>query len=172
MTIKFNQPTTWIIFSLLACISIVFSYKYFSTAIPLVNLEIKIDRTESLKKAVALAKQFNLGPQDYSQVATFESDSDVQTFVELEAGGKEAFAQMIKDRYYSPYTWQVRHFKEFEKNETTFYFKPDGTPYGFRETISENTPGAALQSTQARAIAENAATKEWNINRPLSKPIL
>ena len=71
---------------------------------------------------------------------------------------------MMQGNLYSPYYWNVRLFKEAETNETAIYFKPDGSPYGFCEKIAESTPGAHLTSVEARTIAEEQATKHWNIN--------
>lgn len=162
MTRITHKPLFWILFCLGALASGYLVINYFSSAFPIVNLEIKMNRGQALHSAAKLAQQFNVGPSDYAQAASFESDQAVQTFVELEAGGKAAFSQMIKDPYYTPYTWRVRHFKEFEKNETLFIFKPDGTAYGFIETLSDNTQGATLTSEQAQAIAQQAA-QNWHI---------
>ncbi len=124
-----------------------------------------MNRAQALAKASELAVQLNIGPTDFKQAASFEVDSNVQTFVELEAGGKQAFAQMIEDSYYAPYQWTVRHFKEQDKHELLMKFKPDGTLYGFIEAISENAPGAALDLESALDIAQKVATASpWNIN--------
>lgn len=158
----FTRPFFWALFTFTAMVCAVFSYRYFPIAFPLVQLDLKMDRTQALAHAAQLATQHKTGPANYSQAASFETDSEVKNYVELEAGGLTAFTHMLKDPYYAPYTWQVRHFKEFDKHETTFIFKPDGTPYGFIETISENTPGAAIEQDEARAIALKA-TEQWNI---------
>lgn len=162
MTI-FKRPIFWIAFFLASVLGGFFSYQFFPKAFPLVSLDIKMNRSEALKKATEISTLHHLGPEGFSQAASFDTDQAVKTFVELEAGGKEAFAQMLKDPYYAPYTWTVRHFKEFEKNESIIRIKPDGTPYGFVETLSENAPGAALEANPARLIAQEAAQK-WHIN--------
>ena len=63
----------------------------------------------------------------------------------------------------SPYTWSVRNFKEAETTETLVRFTPSGKPYGFRETLPEDEPGAALEVGAARSIAVEAATgrRKW-----------
>jgi hypothetical protein len=68
---------------------------------------------------------------------------------------------MIDEQLYMPYIWKVRHFKEHEKNETTFIFTPDGKPYGFVETLSENIPGAQLTENEARQIT--CAGLGWSV---------
>ena len=85
-------------------------------------------------------------------------------FVELEGGGKDTYARMLRDGLYSPYTWRVRHFREGEKHETLIRFRPDGRPYGFREQLAEAEPGPELTAAAARAIAERTARESWQID--------
>lgn len=158
----FTRPLFWALFTFTAMACAVFSYRYFPIAFPLVQLDLKMDRTQALAYAQQLANRHQIGPSIHSQAASFETDSEVKNYVELEAGGLNAFAQMLKDPYYAPYTWHVRHFKEFDKHEATFIFKPDGTPYGFIETISENTLGAAIEQNEALSIAIKT-TEQWTI---------
>ena len=161
----------WILFGLLSFAGIVFSFKYFSKAFPIVDLELTMDRQEALKKADMLAQQFNWGPEHYSQAASFNVESEVQYFIELEAGGKQEFAQILKEKYYSPYTWMVRHFKEYDATEMQIFFTPQGVPYGFIQKIPESAEGAALSVDQARALAQEKAQKDWHINFDMYKAV-
>jgi membrane protease YdiL (CAAX protease family) len=88
----------------------------------------------------------------------------VQSFVELEAGGTEAFGRMLTEGLFYPYTWKVRNFKEYETTETLVGFTPAGEPYGFVEKLPEDQPGAALASEEARSIADAAATASWGVD--------
>lgn len=159
-----HTPLFWIFLTITSISCIGFSYRYFSTAFPIVNLSLDMSRSDALEKSMELASQLDIGPKEFKQAASFEVDQEVQTFVELEAGGKQAFTQMLRDHYYAPYQWTVRHFKECDKHELLIKFKPDGTPYGFVETLSENVPGASLDLIQAQSIAEKKASQSpWNI---------
>jgi hypothetical protein len=159
----FRRPLTWIVLAL-ACVSAAFvAYRYFPRAFPLVALDIRMDRERALRSARELAAARDIGPASARQAASFGSAQDVQTFVELEGGGKEAFARLLREGLYSPYTWRVRHFKERETHEATFRFRPDGQPVGFAEKIREDAPGAALPGDWARAIAEDAAASAWQV---------
>ena len=64
---------------------------------------------------------------------------------------REAFTAMMRDGLYEAYHWNVRHFKEGETNEILIRFDPAGRPYGFRERMPEDEPGAALDSEAALA---------------------
>lgn len=159
----YKKPVFWISFVLISIICAIFAYKYFPDAYPLVSLDLKMDRRSALDTASDLALEYQWGPDGFSQAASFRVDEQVQNFVELEAGGTEAFRQMLAGKLYSPYTWRVRHFKEGEANETLIRFTPDGKPYGFREKLPEDEPGASLNSDSALAIAEKSAEEEWGI---------
>ena len=66
--------------------------------------------------------------------------------------------------YFEPYQWQVRHFKQYEQEETNIYFTPQGKPYGFEQTFSENNPGTSLDETAARNLAVTSAQTDWGID--------
>jgi len=159
-----RSPFLWIGATLLSGLLYFFAFHFFPQTFPIIHLDITMDLKHALKDADAIAQKYNFGPLEHRNAAMFHTDALVKTFVELEGGGKDAFVTMMEEKLYMPYTWRVRHFKEFEKNETTLAFTPDGIPYGFVETISENIPGAQLSEDQARAIVESDAIKEWNID--------
>lgn len=161
----FCTPLFWLIFSLTAAGSAFLAFRYFPKAFPIVHLDLTMDRSQALEHAKIISTQFNLGPQNAQEATLFATDELVKTFVELEGGGKDALVVMMDNNLYQPYTWQVRHFKEFEQNQTNIYFTTTGIPYGFIETISENVPGAQLSSEQAGSLArEFAQAKPWSIN--------
>jgi hypothetical protein len=162
-----KRPVFWLLFTAISVAAGVAGYRYFPLAFSIVELEIAMDRERALSEARALMARDGLGPADYRQATSFALDSEAQTFVELEGGGKQAFTRMLRDDLYSAYTWRVRHFQEGETNETVIRFRPDGRPYGFVERLKEDAPGAVLDPRAARRIAEHAATDRWTV--PLSQ---
>lgn len=136
------------------------STRYFSTAFPLVNVAITMNRTQALQKAAELAQQLMIGPTQYDQAVSFETDSAAQTFVELEGGGKAAFNTMIQEHLYEPYLWKVRHFKEQNTQEVSFFFTPSGNPYGFTQTLSQETLLPSLSQDTALVQATTFA-QQW-----------
>src|SRR3954468_21158691 len=157
-----RRPPFWIALVLLSVVSTFIGIRYFPQAFSIVALDITMDRGRALEDARTIATRDRLGPSGFRQAASFAGDDEAQTFVELEGGGKDAFTRMLRDRVYAAYTWRVRHFKDGETNETTIRFTPDGQPYGFVETLKEDAPGAALDATSARRIAEEAAAARWH----------
>ncbi len=159
-----KKPALWMLLAALSLAAAAFSWRYFTTAFPLLSIDISLDRQGALARAQALASERSLGPADFRAAASFGVDQAVQTFVELEGGGKPAFAALAADPVYAPYLWRVRHFKELEKNEVTLTFAPAGTPTGFVERLREDAPGAALASDQARGLAESTAARVWSVD--------
>lgn len=159
-----RKPAFWIVFVLLTIASIIFVGKFFPVAFPIVTLDLTMNREMALQSADELAGEYGWGPEGFRQAASFRLDDEVQSFVELEGGGTEAFRRMIREGLFSPYTWRVRLFREGETNETLVRFTPDGRAYGFAETLPEDEPGAALPTDSARAIAEAAASERWQID--------
>lgn len=165
-----RRPVFWIVFALLSAAATAVGVHYFPQAFSIVALEITMDRGRALDEARAIANRDGLGPAEFRQTASFGGDNEAQTFVELEGGGKEALTRMLRDNLYASYAWKVRHFKHGETNESTIQFTPDGRPYGLAEKLREDAPGAALDASAARRIAETGATSRWNVD--LSKFIL
>jgi hypothetical protein len=157
-----RKPAFWILCALLSVLATIAASRYFASAFPLVSIDLRMDRGQALARARALAVQHRLGPVGFRQAATFGGDEEVQTYVELEAGGKDAFGRMIRDGRYAPYTWRVRHFRQHDPNETWVRFTPEGVPYGFVERLPETAPGARLAPAEARGVAERGAAS-WHV---------
>ena len=157
-----RKPAFWIICALLSVLATAAAGRHFASAFPLVSIDLRMDRAQALERARMLAAQHRLGPAGFRQAATFDGDEEVQTYVELEAGGKDAFARMIREGRYAPYTWSVRHFRQHDPNETWIRFTPAGVPYGFLERLPETAPGARLAGADARAVAERGAPA-WRV---------
>lgn len=158
-----KRPVTWVLLALVSVASAATAWRYFPDAFSILSLDIAMDREGALEAAREYATRDGLGPEDYQQAASFSLDSETQTFVELEGGGKAVFTAMIRDGLHAAYTWRVRHFREGETTETLFRFTPDGSPFGFVQHVPEDQPGEALDAEAARAIAEAQATDGWQL---------
>lgn len=154
----------WVAFTIVAIACAVLARWLFPLAFPIVSLDIAMNREAALASAEDLARTHGYGPtRDVRAVATFSVDSETQMFVELEAGGAEMFARLLDDPLYSPYSWRVRRFRAGDSNETTIWFRPDGTPMGFRETVGEDEPRSSLDPDAALALAAAQARDVWRI---------
>ncbi len=159
-----KRPAFWILLGLVSLAATAAAVHYFPQAFSIVALDITMTRERALDDARTIVTRDRLGPADSRQAASFALDSETQTFVELEGGGKTEFTRMLRERLYAAYTWRVRHFREGETNETLVRFTPDGQPYGFVETLKEDAPGAALDAAEARRRAEADASARWRVD--------
>jgi hypothetical protein len=144
----------WVSFILVSFGAAFLSHKYMDKVYSLVNLVITVDRQQVLANAQELAKELQWDIAGYQNVTSFENEDDLQCFVELEAGGKDAFVDMFQSQMYHPYHWHVRFFKEKEVVEMHAWFSPQGKRLGFAHKLSELTPGAALTKEQAQELIE------------------
>lgn len=163
-TSLFTKPLFWCFFALASGIAAFTSYYYFPKAFPIVDVTITTNRYQVLEKARSLAQNYNLGPQDFEQSLYFTSSQHLQNYIELEAGGKEAWAQLISQNIFKPYTWCIRHYKEGTTNETLIQLTPTGESYGFDEQLSETQVGAALTAQEAQHKAEHFLTSLWHVD--------
>ena len=81
-----RHPLFWTLLLLTSAGAGIVSYLYFSTAIPLVDLHISMSRAEAFSKAALIAEKYHLGPQQFKKAAYFNTDSETQSFIELERG--------------------------------------------------------------------------------------
>ena len=167
----FRKPVFWAAFAALSVACAAFAVANFPRAFSIVELDLEMDREAALSQARRLAGELGWGPSDYRQAASFRVDDRVRSFVELEGGGPEAFAGLLSDGPFHPYQWVVRHFRAGEVREVEVRFRPDGTPYGFRERLAEDATGAMLDADAARSIAENGSGAPWNVALERYEPV-
>lgn len=160
-----GRPAFWIVLAVLAAGAVAFSLRYFAEAFPVANLELEMDREGALEAARERGDRHGWGPEGFRQAATFaDPDPAVRTYVELEAGEEDSLGRLVAEGAYHPYRWTVRHFREGETREVSIRFTPAGRPYGFRLRLPEDEPGRALPSEAARALAEEEAVRDWEVD--------
>jgi len=167
MTNFTRMPGFWIGYAVLSVAALFIAARLFPLAIPVVNLDITQSRGEALARAQSLAAERGLPPRAIA-AARFDHDGLAQNYVELEGGGKLAFAALTSGKLYSPYWWEVRRFTPGEIEEDTLRFRPDGAPLGFSRTIAESyvhdAASKALARDAARALAEARAQADWGVD--------
>jgi hypothetical protein len=159
-----RRPLFWILFAALSVAAALFTFRNFSTAFPLVSIDLKMDRADALRTARSLAEKYAWPPGKFDQAAEFNADQSVQNFIELEGGGKPELSRILKNGIFAPYTWVVRHFKEGDEHEAIVRFTPEGQPYGFHLKVPEKEKGASKSASDAQQIAEASARADWNID--------
>ena len=163
-----RKPAFWIAYVALAAAAVAVALKLFPVAIPLVNLDVRMSRAEALAAGEALNARLKLAPSESRSAVQFNHDGAAQNYVELEAGGRAAFAELTRGGVYSPYWWDVRLFAPGLIEEAVVRFKPDGAPAGFvrrvAETYVRDPATKALDAATARALAETRAKADWGVD--------
>ena len=96
--------------------------------------------------------------------------SATQNYVELEGGGKPAFARAgRRASVYAPYWWEVRLFTPGEVDEAIVRFRPDGAPNGFarrcrRRTCATRRRKALDRGSRARARRRAGAQRTGSVD--------
>lgn len=155
-----NKKIIWSLVFFITIGSSWFVYRYFEKAFPFVHVAISMTAAQAEQEARKISDQYGWNLQDYDSAVLFENDGELQAFVELEGGGKQAFIDMIDRDLYQPYEWRVRFFKEKEIRETKVWFTPSGKKNGFRQILPEDEAGNNIVESQARELAERAA-QDW-----------
>ena len=88
----------WIFFIICSAISIFFANKYSKKMMPSIKLEISMNRQQALTKAKILAKKFKLTPLNGKAIAYFCNNDELQSFIELECGGKKTYSNLLKNK--------------------------------------------------------------------------
>ena len=160
-----RRPAFWAAYAVLSALALLVALRLFPLAFPIVSLDVTQSRADVLAKAQALAPQRGL-PARATAAARFNHDATAQNYIELEGGGKAAFAALTSGKLYAPYWWEVRLFTPGEIEEATLRFGPDGAPQGFARRIAEtyvrDPATRALTADAARALAESRAQADWN----------
>lgn len=154
---SFQSRLFWAIFLVAALIAAVAAIKLMFVAAPGLNVDITFSR----EQAVAAAQQFQ--QRQFPELTTersatvFVSDRGLQNYVELEAGGVDAFQQLIPQLDAVTHYWKVRNFAAGQEEELIMAFSPRGAPISFAYLMPDKTPGAALDESAARELAEAGA---------------
>ena len=155
-----RKPAFWIAFAASPrCRAASSPGGYFPQALPLVNLDVKMTRDEALAQAAALADAAASSRRpDARRAALFAHDGATQNFVELEGGGKPAFAALLDGRRSTRRTGgRCGCSSPARSPRRACASSPTARRTVSRAACRRPTPGAALDAAAARAIAETSA---------------
>src|SRR6267143_383255 len=83
-----RKPAFWILFFLVSAAAAVFTITNFSTAFPLISVDVRMNRDGALTTARSLAEERGWPPGGFDQAAEFSGDQETQNFIELVGGDK------------------------------------------------------------------------------------
>ncbi len=169
MSANQRRALFWGAYMLVSLVALAVASRLFPLAIPILNLEVSMSRGAAEARAREIAAAEGLAPATARAAVRFNHDSTAQNYVELEGGGKDAFAALTAaGGRYAPYWWEVRLFTPGVVDETTVRFRPDGTPAGFvrrvAETYVRDPATRALARDAARALGEARARDAFGVD--------
>ena len=162
MTALDRKPAFWIAYALVAAACLALAWRLFPLALPLVNLEITMTRDQALVQAEALATARKLAPAGARSAIVFNQDTVAQNYIELEGGGKPAFAKLVEGRRLRAVLVGRPAVQGRRIDEVLIRFRPDGALDGFARTVPEtyvrDPATKALSAEAALALARKQAT--------------
>lgn len=147
----------WIVFLLLALVAAVAALRLVFLVEPGLNVEITFSRQQALDAAAEFQRERFPTLVTQRTAAAFLGDRDFQNYVELEAGGVEAYQQLIAEPAAVTHYWRVRAFAPGQKHELITDFSPRGELIAFNHLVPEDEGNTVLAEDTARQLAEDGA---------------
>ena len=160
-----RRPAFWLGFTAVGVGGAIAAVLLFSRTFPIVTIDVAMDRARAMAEAEAIADRAAWRPSNPRSAASFgQVDTQVQAYIELEGGGRDAFVSLPARDLYHPYVWSVRLFQERVVEEAHVRFTPAGERYGFRMRLAEDDPGTGNLDAVAARQAAAAAAAEWRVD--------
>jgi hypothetical protein len=144
-----------------AFLSAVIIALFWDTSFSSLNVNISMDRNEAVAQAVEQSKSFPLLSEHSKHAVMYGFDGTLRNYVELKAGGQSAFQSIIDEKIISPYYWAVRIFEENTIAEASFYYRPNGDPYGFNHRVPNDHIDDSLSEEAALALINERVNDYW-----------
>ncbi len=137
---------------LVAAASLAIGVKYFSRAFPEAAIDFRVNRDDSMPVAEKFLAARGVNLAGYRHAATFDFDDEAKTYLERTQG----LARMngLTRGPIHLWRWSHRWFRPQQKEEFRADVAPSGEVVGFDHEIAEAAPGANLEQSAARALAE------------------
>ena len=167
-----RKPAFWIALLIASALCVFMVFRYFGDAFSVLDLDVRMSRDQAIAQAQRIAVDRKLSAAKLTEsAASFSGDAGVQTFIELEGGGKPALKPLLGGDEFTFYKWRVRLYTPGEEREVQIAFTPDGRPSGFFAKVPEAEPGPARSADEARAIATSTAARDWAVDFARYRPL-
>src|ERR1019366_2037874 len=132
--------------------SLAIGLKYFSHAFPEASIEFRVNRDDSTPLATKFLADRGWNVSNYRHAAVFDFDDNSKVYLERTQGLGRMNA-LTRDSI-QLWRWSHRWFKPQQKEEFRVDVSPAGQIVGFARDLPESAPGANLDTTGARSLAE------------------
>ena len=152
-----------VLLTLAGVLGIVLFLTLYNEAFPDATIELPLARDQVMQRATDYLKSQGYEVGDYESVVDFNQSWWASIYLQRTLGVAEA-NRLVKAERLPIWTWNARWFKPQQQEEFSLRLMPNGEVIGFSHTIAETAPGAALDQTAARAIAEKYLTADRQLN--------
>jgi membrane protease YdiL (CAAX protease family) len=137
---------------LVSAVSLSVGVKYFWRAFPEAAIEFRVNRADSLPLAQRFLAERGIHLEGYRHAAIFTYDDQAKVYLERTQG-----LERMNGLTRGPirlWRWSHRWFKPQQQEEFSAQVTPGGEIVGFNHEIPEAAPGANLEQSAGRQIAE------------------
>ncbi len=138
--------------ALIGAVSLAVGVKYFSRAFSEAAIDFRVNRNDSQPIAEKFLAERGIRVEGYRHVAVFRYDDSAKVYLERTLG-LERMTELTRGPV-RLWRWTHRWFKPQQQEEFRVSVTPAGEVVGFSHTIPEAAPGASLEASAAREIAE------------------
>jgi len=159
MRLSFKE---WLVFILIAFLGVGLWYKFGYPQFSFISLQ--VDKKQAVEKAKGYLESRGVKTAGYLSSVIFRSDNLADAYLQRTLGqqGQDKF---IKQQDYELFSWRVRFFKEFQKEEYILEISPkSGKVIHFRHLIEDIEARETLPKEIAKKRAEDFLTAACGIN--------
>jgi len=151
----------WVIFIILAALSLAIWYKLSYPQFSFVNL--KIDKKQATNIAESFLRSRGIESSSYLRAVIFGVDSEADRYLQKTIGSEEE--KFIKTHDYDLFMWVVRFFRENEKEEYMIKISSKtGKIIGFNHLIEDTEKRDVIAKEKALKKAESFLKEIYNID--------
>ncbi|MBN2055026.1 CPBP family intramembrane metalloprotease [bacterium] len=137
---------------LVGAIGLSLSLVFYSEAFPQASIAFIADRDAAFRLGREAMARSGFDPANHKRVAVFETDETALMFIQKNLASEDV--EQFLARGVEVWWWRVRWFKPLQAEEFTAQISPGGYLVGFRHLLPEDAPGASLDESAARAVAD------------------
>ena len=154
----------WLVAAALAAVALSAFYiaVNYRAAFPQASLRLELGRDVVTARAQQFLSSRGHRLDSYRSITLFDADDNARLFLEREAGLAEANRLMEREEV-PVWQWRARWYRPPQKEEFRVWLSPSGRLTGFDHVLAEDAPGARLDVTAARALAQTflATRVKW-----------
>jgi membrane protease YdiL (CAAX protease family) len=152
----------WVSFVLIAIFSF---FLWFKLSYPqFAFIDLSVDRKKAQEAAEKYLFSRGINPKGYLKSVVFSSDDWADTYLQKTLGF-EAEEKFIQQQNYEFFSWRVRFFREFQKEEYVLGISPKtGKILHFEHKIEDVEPRNTLEKEAARLKAQDFLKDAYGLN--------